>query len=176
MMLATTMVDTVLPNVKAVDGTDLCARLRAGRYALVWWHPQALTPAACKTCGGAIQEPVQLLMDIHAAGCDIVGLTYDRPERVMRYQQDIGLEYPILSVDEDAARAHGVAKVPGEPWPSIPHRIAFLVDEHGQIINRYEVHDVNAFLRTVLGDVKAGPPESEWKPVKKGFFAGLLSR
>lgn len=141
--------------------------INPGRYALVWWHPQALSPLSCRQCGGATPEPIKLLMDIHAAGCDVLGLSYESPDRIAAYLQDIGVEYPVLSVTREDARQHGVAKVEGEAWAAIPHCVAFLVDERRQIINRYGVHDVNVFLRTVLSDVKAGPPPSRWEPVKK---------
>jgi peroxiredoxin Q/BCP len=148
--------------------------LAEGRYTLVWWHPQALSPVLCKTCSGGTPEPVALMSEIHAAGCDVLGLSYESPERVRRYLQEIGLEYPVLSVSEEAAFLHGTAKVTGEQWPSIPHRVAFLVDGHGQVINRYEVHDPTVFLRTVRDDVKAGPPTSQWEPVKRGWLSRLL--
>lgn len=170
---------TTIPNVAGFtpqdESHDLHRYFKEGRYALVWWHPQVLAPAACKTCGG-VAEPLQLLMAIHAGGCDVIGLTYETPDRMRRYLQDIGVEYPILSVTEDAARAHGVAKVEGEPWQSLPHRVAFLVDEHGQVINRYDVHDATVFLRTVRDDVKAGPPPSKWEPPKRRFLERLLGQ
>lgn len=150
---------------------DLSGRLssfyRPGRFTLVWWHPQALSPLACRSCGGTKPEPIRLLMEIYEAGCDVVGLTYEGPERVATYLQDIGIEYPILSVTREDAREHGVAKVEGEEWEAIPHRVAFLVDEHGKVINRYDVHDVNVFLRTVRNNVTSGPPPSKWEPARK---------
>lgn len=161
----------------AVDGSEvsLSDYFKPGRYTLLWWHPQTLTPAACKTCSGGA-EPITLLQAIYQAGCDVVGLTYESPERMARYLYDIGLEYPILSVTETAAREHRAAKASGEPWASVPHRIAYLVGEDGQIINRYQVHDPTVFLRQVRDDVKNGPPSSKWEPPKKGFLARLLGR
>lgn len=179
-MTATTQTPQMmtLADVVATDGTKLSDLTHDGRYVLVWWHPQALSPLACRSCAGAAgAEPINLITEIYAAGCDIVGLTYDRPERVQRYLSDIGIEYPILSVTEDAARAHGVAKVESEAWQSIPHRIAFLADAHLQVINRYEVHDPTVFLRSVRNSVKSGPPESMWEPpAKKTFLQRLLGR
>ena len=169
---------TRLPDVTGLESSgaqaSLVSYLRPERYALVWWHPQVLTPASCRTCG-ASSEPVALMTEIYESGCDVIGLTLEPHADVERYLYDIGLEYPVLSVSEEAARAHGVAKVPGEPWPGIPHRVAYLVDEHGQVINRYEVGDPIAFLRSVRDDVKAGPPPSKWTPVKKRKkFLGIL--
>lgn len=154
------------------ESRRLYDHLNQGRYLLVWWHPQALAPAACRTCASknGIAEPVRLLMEIHAAGCDVVGLDYAAPDALARYLVDIGLEYPMLSVTREDAREHGVAKVEGEEWETIPHRMAFLVDEHAQVINRYEVHEPEIFLRSVLADVKAGPPPSLWEPEKKPWF------
>ena len=161
-----------LPDVTGVDalGRDasLSEHFKEGRYLLAWWHPQALSPLACKTCQGGA-EPIQTLIQIHEAGCDVVGLSYESPERLAGYLREIGLEYPLISVDRDAARLHGVAKAPGEPWESIPSRVAFLTNSQGDIINRYEVHDPNVFLRSVLADVKAGPPASQWKKPKRGW-------
>ena len=140
------------------------------RYTLVWWHPQTLSPLACKTCGGTA-EPIKILEQIHAGGCDIVGLTYEKPANIERYQNDIGIVYPILSVTEAEARSHGVAKVKGETWQSIPRRVAFLVNGTGQVINRYAVNDATVFLRTVLNDITAGPPSSKWGMKKPKRFS-----
>jgi peroxiredoxin len=169
---------SMLPSVEGVDTKqerrDLYTLFKPGRYALVWWHPQVLSPSSCKTCGG-YAEPIKLLREIHQTGCEVIGLTYESPDAMADYLNAIGVVYPVLSVGKNEARQHGVAKAQGEPWGSIPHRVAFLVDEHGQIINRYEVSDATMFLRTVRDDVKSGPPSSKWTPVKKRKkFLGIL--
>lgn len=174
------LIEAELENISGVDTSGgartLDEFLKPGRYTLVWWHPQALSPASCRSCSGASAEPLNLLQAIHEGGCDVLGLTYESPERVNQYLRGIGLIYPVLSVTENEAEAHGVAKSEGEPWPSIPHRVAYLVDEHGQIINTYEVNDPVSFLRLVRDDVSNGPPESKWvAPVRKrGLFAKVF--
>jgi hypothetical protein len=171
---------SVLPDVtgRDLDGQvgSLSGHYRPGRYTLAWWHPQVLSPLACRTCGGgATAEPVRLLMSIYEAGCDVVGLSFGDPVELSRYLNEIGIEYPKLSVTPDEGRRHGVTKVAGEEWESLPRRVAFLVGEDGAVINRYEVHDPKHFLRTVLGDVKAGPPTSQWEPPKKSWWQRLVS-
>jgi peroxiredoxin len=162
-----------LVDIEGVLSTEepasLSSYLKPEQYTLVWWHPQALSPLACRTCSGPA-EPVKLLEQIHAGGCNIVGFTYEKPKDIERYQNDIGIIYPILSVTEKEAREHGVAKVKGETWQNIPHRIAFLVDGTGKIINRYEVNDATVFLRNVLNDITAGPPQSKWESKKPKRF------
>lgn len=146
---------------------------KPGRYMLVWWTPEALTAASCRTCSSSKgpTEPIRLMTEIYDAGCDIVGVTCLSPDRAHGYLQTIGLIYPMLSVTPDDARKHGVAKVEGEPWPSQPHRVAFLVSDQGDVINRYQVHDPVHFLRLVRDDVQAGPPTSKWEePVKTPWY------
>ena len=113
-------------------------------------------------------------MEIYDRGCNVVGLTYESPERTSRYLQDIGLEYPVLSVGREAARSHGAAKAPGEEWESIPRRIAFLVDDEARVINRYTVHEPVSFLRVVRDDVRNGPPQSQWDKPRRKKFLGLF--
>lgn len=171
---------STLPSITGLDTkentVELTSLLVPGRYALVWWHPQALSPIVCKTCQGSrhglVSEPIKLLQGIYDAGCEIIGLTYESPQRTKRYLQDIGIEYPIISADEKAAQRHTAAKGEGEQWISIPRRIAFLIDDTQKIINRYDVHEPVTFLRTVIGDVKSGPPASKWEPAakRKKFF------
>lgn len=170
----------MLSKIPAISGlssngstTRLYDLILSERYVLIWWHPQILTPASCRSCSG-IGEPVRLMEELHRFGCDIIGLSYADSDSLLQYQQDIGVVYPMLSVEESEAREFGVAKVSGEPWPGIPHRIAFLADEHGQVINRYEIHDPEVFLRSVLSDVKAGPPPSKWEAPKRKKFLGIF--
>lgn len=168
-----------LPDVSGSTTNELDSHLydmlSSGRYALVWWHPQVLPVADCKTCTKELTMPVRLIQEIYESGCDIIGLTYENPDRMARYLNDIGIIYPTLSVSVDEAKKHGVAKSPGEPWESIPHQVGFLINDQGHVINRYEVKEPTVFLRTVLGDVKAGPPPSKWEPApKRGFWSRLF--
>lgn len=157
------------------EDEELFDLIKEDRYALVWWHPQTLSPAACRTCGDARNvEPIKLLEEIYAGGCDVIGLSYEAPERLKKYLYDIGLVYPVLSVDKESAQLHGAAKSDHEQWQSIPRRIAFLVNDECEIINRYEVNDAVAFLRTVRDDVKAGPPTSKWEQSKRKKFLGIF--
>lgn len=171
----------VLPDLNGLNAEgghqSLWGLVRPERYLLAWWHPQVLTPAACKTCGGGALEPLELIQSIYAAGCDLVGLSYDPPERTQRYLDSIGLIYPILSVERADSREHGVLKGEDEPWHTVPRQVAFLINDQHEVINRYEVHDPAVFLRVVHADVTSGPPPSMWTPVqKKSFWRKLLGR
>ena len=178
--MSTMIAGSLLPLL--MDGTDTEGVERAlyefceeGRLTLYWWHPQFLSPASCKTCNNkTISEPVKLISEIYESGCNIVGLTYESPERMKQYLYDIGIEYPILTVTPNDAKEHGAAKASGEPWESIPRRIAYLVNESEEIINRYEVNDSISFLRSVRDDVKNGPPASMWPEPKRKKFLGIF--
>ena len=103
-----------------------------GRKLLVYFYPQADTPG-CTTQSCDVRDHLQ---DLAAIGVDVVGISPDRPEGNLAFDEKFGLGFPLLS-DPD----HAVAEAWGAWGEKSNHgttyvgiiRSSFLIDGRGRI-------------------------------------------
>jgi peroxiredoxin Q/BCP len=107
-----------------------------GRALLVYFYPKADTPG-CTTQSCAVRDALEELRELHA---DAVGISLDRPEDQLAFDEKFGLGFPLLSDPDHAiAEAYGVwgeRSMYGNTYMGIV-RSAFLVGPGGRILETF---------------------------------------
>lgn len=91
-------------ELTAADGTRVSLADLAGKKAIIYFYPKAMTPG-CTTQAIDFQSADD---DLRAAGYAVVGISPDEPEELARFAEQEGLGFPLLS-DPDRAtlKAYG---------------------------------------------------------------------
>jgi len=114
------------------EGVDVSLSGLRGRWVVLFFYPKAMTPG-CTTeaCG---------FRDVHAQlrsmGAEVLGISHDSIERLRRFREKNGLDYPLLSDPEHrvtgAYGVYGPKKMAGREYMGII-RSTFLIDPEGRI-------------------------------------------
>ena len=135
-----------LPNQ---HGESVSLSDHAGKWVLLWWYPKASTPG-CTVEGQCLRDQAEAFA---AAGCVILGASFDTPEenRVFAEDQEFGYDLPS-DVDRSVGAAFEVLR--DEPrFAPFADRISYLIDPTGIIRRSYDAHDVAAHADAVLADL-----------------------
>lgn len=91
-----------------------------------------------------------------AAGCTVVGISFDSPEDNSAFRSKFDFPFDLLS-DQDRAvgTAYQVLRSGGDPFADYPKRISYLIDPEGTIAKSYEVSDPAGHGAEVLADLAA---------------------
>src|SRR5215218_3459411 len=121
--------DFTLPDA---DGTPVSLSSYRGRRVIVYCYPAALTPG----CTTQAIDFTAAAGDLAQAGLDIVGISPDPPEKLMRFREKEDLSITLVS-DEDnsvltAYGAYGPKKLYGKEVVGVI-RSTFVVDAEGRI-------------------------------------------
>lgn len=142
--------DLVLPS--ATGGTVSLADLR-GRSVVVYFYPAAATPG-CTTQACDFRDS---LASLQGAGYEVVGVSPDPVEKLVRFAQDESLTFPLLSDTEhttlEAWGAWGEKKNYGRTYTGVI-RSTVVVDPDGKVaLAQYNVRATGhvAKLRRDLG-------------------------
>lgn len=107
-----------------------------GRALLVYFYPKADTPG-CTTQSCAVRDALGELRELHT---DAVGISPDRPEDQLAFDEKFGLGFPLLSDPDHAiAEAYGVwgeRSMYGNTYMGIV-RSAFLVGPDGLLLETF---------------------------------------
>jgi thioredoxin-dependent peroxiredoxin len=87
--------DFTLPDA---DGKDVSLHDFRGRRVVVYFYPAAMTPGCTKEACDFRDS----LSSLQAAGVDVVGISPDKPEKLIKFRERDGLTFPLLS---DASRS-----------------------------------------------------------------------
>jgi peroxiredoxin Q/BCP len=129
------------------DGRLVTSASLEGRWALLWWYPKAGTPG-CTVEGQELRDHTE---EFHAAGCDILGLSFDMPEENKAWAKEQEFEFPLLSdVDHSVGRLFEVEREADDQYADFPLRVSYLVGPDGVIRKTYGVSDVEAHAAGVL--------------------------
>lgn len=96
------------------------------------------------------------LDDFRNAGIGVAAMTYDAPEVLREFQDEAGIEYPLLAdVDARSVKALGILNEDYEPGDSaygIPYPGVFVVDRRGIIRAKIfiEGYDTRLHAESVL--------------------------
>jgi peroxiredoxin Q/BCP len=105
-------------------GTTVRLEDYRGRKVLVYFYPEADTPG-CTTQSCDLRDHRQEFNDL---GVDVVGISPDRPEKQLAFDEKYGLGFPLLD-DTDHAVSEAWSTWGGDEI----RRSSFLVDEQGRI-------------------------------------------
>jgi peroxiredoxin Q/BCP len=125
----------------------------SGKKAIVYFYPAAATPGCTKEAC----EFEESLNVFTAAGYSVVGISPDKPSKLLKFVKDQNLHFDLLS-DEDLAvhkayGAFGLKKLYGREYEGVL-RSTFVLDEKGDVeLALYNVKATGhvAMLRTRLG-------------------------
>ncbi len=135
------------------DGSTVTLSDLRGRKVIVYFYPAAMTPGCTKQACDFTES----LDSLKAAGYEVLGISPDKPEKLVRFRERDALSITLLS---DADRsvmtqwgAFGEKKLYGKVVQGVL-RSTFVVDEEGRIeVAQYNVKATGhvAKLRRDLG-------------------------
>ena len=121
--------DFTLPDA---DGTPVSLSSYRGRRVIVYCYPAALTPG----CTTQAVDFTAAAGDLAEAGLDIIGISPDPPEKLMRFREQEHLGITLVSdVDKAVLQAYGAygpKKLYGKEVVGVI-RSTFVIDAEGRI-------------------------------------------
>jgi len=121
--------DFTLPDA---DGTPVSLSSYRGRRVIVYCYPAALTPG----CTTQAVDFTAAAGELAEAGLDIIGISPDAPEKLMRFRDKENLGITLVSdPDKEVLRAYGAygpKKMYGKEVVGVI-RSTFIVDADGRI-------------------------------------------
>lgn len=121
------------------DGNTVKLSDFKGRKVIVYFYPAASTPGCTKQACDFRDS----LSELNEAGLDVIGISPDKPEKLAKFRDAQGLNFPLLSDPEKkvltAWGAFGEKSMYGKTVQGVI-RSTFLVDEKGAIeVAQYNV-------------------------------------
>ena len=90
-----------------------------------------------------------------AAGCVILGASFDTAEENREFANDQNLGFRLLSdTDRSVGRAYGAVRPAGDQYASFARRYSYLIDPDGVVARVYDVADVKRHADDVLADIE----------------------
>ena len=121
--------DFTLPDA---DGNLVSLASHRGRRVIVYCYPAAMTPG----CTTQAVDFTAAAGDLAEAGLDILGISPDTPDKLLRFREEEGLNITLLSdPDKAVLRAYGAfgpKKLYGKEVVGVI-RSTFIVDAEGRI-------------------------------------------
>jgi peroxiredoxin Q/BCP len=134
------------------DGEMISLESLHGQWALLWWYPKAGTPG-CTVEG---RELSSRMHDFAAAGCSVIGLSFDTVRDNKAWAENQGFEFRLLS-DEDhrVGRLYEVEREPDDQYAAFPLRVSYLLDPEGVVRKTFAVSGVADHADSVLNALSA---------------------
>ena len=128
-------------------GTLVSSESLRGGWVLLWWYPKAGT-LGCTIEGQELRDHAD---DFAAAGCTVVGLSFDTPAENKEWSEAQGFQFLLLSdVDHAVGRAYEVEREPDDQYRAFPLRVSYLIDGDGIIYKTFAVSGVATHASEVL--------------------------
>ncbi|MFC0178895.1 thioredoxin-dependent thiol peroxidase [Thorsellia kenyensis] len=143
------------PNFEALNQNNELVKLTdlRGKKVLIYFYPKAMTPG-CTVQASHLRDN---LADFIANGVDVIGISIDTPDRLAKFIVRDNLNFTLLSdPDHKITEAFGVwgeKKFMGKVFDGI-HRISFLIDEEGTIIECFDKFKTSDHHEVVLNRIK----------------------
>ncbi|TEA03704.1 thioredoxin-dependent thiol peroxidase [Mycobacteroides salmoniphilum] len=114
------------------DGEKVSLSSYKGRKVIIYFYPAAMTPGCTKQACDFRDS----LAELNGAGLDVIGISPDKPEKLAKFRERDGVNFPLLS-DPDkttliAYGAFGEKKLYGKIVEGVI-RSTFVVDGKGTI-------------------------------------------
>ena len=114
------------------DGNPVSLADHRGRRVIVYCYPAAMTPG----CTTQAVDFTASAGDLAEAGLDIIGISPDPPEKLLRFRDEQGLRITLLSDPEkqvlSAYGAYGTKKLYGKEVVGVI-RSTFVIDAEGRV-------------------------------------------
>ena len=114
------------------DGNPVSLADHRGRRVIVYCYPAAMTPG----CTTQAVDFTAAAGDLAEAGLDVIGISPDPPEKLLRFREKEGLRITLLSDPEKqvlaAYGAYGTKKLYGKEVVGVI-RSTFVVDAEGRV-------------------------------------------
>jgi peroxiredoxin Q/BCP len=137
-------------NLPDQHGTMVSSDSLRGGWTLLWWYPKAGTPG-CTVEGQVLRDRAG---DFAAAGCTVVGMSFDTPELNRVWASAQGFDFRLLSdVDHAVGRAYQVEREADDQYVAFPLRVSYLLDPEGMIRKTYSVAGVADHATEVLASL-----------------------
>ena len=121
--------DFTLPDA---DGNQVALSAHRGRRVIVYCYPAALTPG----CTTQAVDFTEAAGDLAQAGLDIIGISPDEPEKLLKFREQESLRITLVSDPDKAVLkaygAYGPKKLYGKEVVGVI-RSTFIVDAEGRI-------------------------------------------
>jgi thioredoxin-dependent peroxiredoxin len=121
--------DFTLPDA---DGNQVALSSYRGRRVIVYCYPAALTPG----CTTQAVDFTEAAGDLAQAGLDIIGVSPDEPEKLLKFREQESLGITLVSDPDKAVLkaygAYGPKKLYGKEVVGVI-RSTFIVDAEGRI-------------------------------------------
>lgn len=125
--------DFTLPDA---DGAPVTLSSYRGRRVILYFYPAALTPGCTKEANDFRDS----LTDLEKAGCAVIGISPDKPEKLAKFRDSEHLTFPLLSDPDkqvlEAYGAYGEKKLYGKVTVGVI-RSTFIVDADGNVEKPY---------------------------------------
>lgn len=121
-----------------------------GKWVLLWWYPAAQTPG-CTIEGQNLRDRAA---DFAAAGCVVLGASFDDTATNLAFSEMQGFEFPLLSdTDHTVGTSYEVVRRGDDHYGCFSERYSYLIDPQGLIRRAYAVSDVDTHADEVLADL-----------------------
>jgi peroxiredoxin Q/BCP len=142
------------PGWSLVDqsGATVTSRDLAGKTYLLWFYPKAMTPG-CTAEGKGLRDNFPAL---HAAGVQILGVSFDEPEQNAAFVREYQFPFRLLS-DSDRMLAAAVGAADSRDQATA-RRISYLIGPDGKVLHAYDAVNPATHAQQVLADV---PPAAK---------------
>jgi peroxiredoxin Q/BCP len=129
------------------DGVLVSSESLRGGWVLLWWYPKAGT-LGCTIEGQELRDRAH---DFSAAGCTVVGISFDAPAENKAWSEAQGFGFTLLSdVDHSVGRMYGAERELDDQYAPFPLRVSYLIDPEGIIRKTFAVSSVADHAAAVL--------------------------
>ena len=123
------------------DGIEIKLSDFIGQKILIYFYPKDMT-SGCTKQACSLQANMSDLNDLNLK---IFGISKDSVESHKRFQVKHGLEFDLLAdTQKSVIKSYGASKGP------FTSRIAFLIDEKGNVIYKFSKVDTKIFAQEVI--------------------------
>jgi thioredoxin-dependent peroxiredoxin len=129
------------------EETPVSSESLRGGWVLLWWYPKAGT-LGCTIEGQELRDRRD---DFSAAGCTVIGVSFDTPAENKAWSDAQGFGFTLLSdLDHAVGRAYEVEREPDDQYAAFPLRVSYLIDPDGVIRKTFAVSGVADHAAAVL--------------------------